>query len=316
MDGLQRPQAPSFGMSSSCASSSSSALAFRSIFLPGPQLACGSTIVQAAGSLGPVTIIRYAHSCPPSLSPFTTFSGSAHHPPFVRVHASSPSHIVYDGLSLGGEHPAHVAVVPHRRSPPGIDHDDRTGALRLPTQHVLVCDLGCAGATLTWLRLGDDGPWSTFQIRIGSPEQFVSILPSTLGQETWAVSPAGCIASTDPTACQTQRGAIFNSSASKTWQDEGTFQLGLDSNLNATGDGHYGFDTVSLGFTGGPTLQHQIVAGLSAEDFFVGVFGLGPQSTNFTGYTDPQPSYLASLRNQSMIPSLSWAYSAGAQYRE
>jgi hypothetical protein len=47
----------------------------------------------------------------------------------------------------------------------------------------------------------------------------------------------------------------------------------------------------------------------------LGVFGLGPQPTNFSDYNDPKPSYMWSLKNQSLIPSLSFGYSAGAPYR-
>ena len=35
---------------------------------------------------------------------------------------------------------------------------------------------------------------------------------------------------------------------------------------------------------------------------------------NFTNLNDPQPSMLSSLYNQSLIPSRSWAYTAGAHY--
>ena len=47
----------------------------------------------------------------------------------------------------------------------------------------------------------------------------------------------------------------------------------------------------------------------------LGVFGLGQKPTNFSDYNDPQSSYMWSLKNQSLIPSLSFGYSAGAPYR-
>jgi hypothetical protein len=46
----------------------------------------------------------------------------------------------------------------------------------------------------------------------------------------------------------------------------------------------------------------------------LGVLGLGPKPTNFTNFNYPQPSFFWSLRNQSLIPSLTWAYTAGAPY--
>jgi len=47
----------------------------------------------------------------------------------------------------------------------------------------------------------------------------------------------------------------------------------------------------------------------------LGIFGLGPKPTNFSDFNQPQPSYLWSLKNQSLIPSLSFGYSAGAPYQ-
>lgn len=82
-------------------------------------------------------------------------------------------------------------------------------------------------------------------------------------------------------------------------------------------DGDYGFDTLGLGYSGsgGPTLDHQVVASIATKDFYLGNLGLTPRPVNFSTFDDPSPSFLTSLRNQSMIPSLSYGYNAGAQYR-
>lgn len=103
---------------------------------------------------------------------------------------------------------------------------------------------------------------------------------------------------------------------SSTWQAVNLYELGLESNLNYTGNGEYGVDTVGLQLpnSAGLTLTHQIVAGIATKDFLYGVFGLGPKPTNFTDFNQPQPSFMWSLKNQSIIPSLSWAYTAGAPY--
>ncbi|KAL9632972.1 MAG: hypothetical protein Q9204_003587 [Flavoplaca sp. TL-2023a] len=96
-----------------------------------------------------------------------------------------------------------------------------------------------------------------------------------------------------------------------------TFSTGLEENLGYSTNGKYGYDTVALGWPGsdGPSLDHQIVAGIAAKEFYLGHFGLNPRPSNFTNFSDPVPSYLSSLKDQSMIPSLSWAYTAGNQYR-
>ena len=79
----------------------------------------------------------------------------------------------------------------------------------------------------------------------------------------------------------------------------------------------YGNDTVTLGIqgSGGPTLQDQIVAAYVGTDLYIGMFGLNPSSTNFTATDMNRPSYLSSLKTSNLIPSLSFGYTAGNQYR-
>ena len=100
----------------------------------------------------------------------------------------------------------------------------------------------------------------------------------------------------------------------------GNYTLGLEENLGAGADAAaYGFDTVALGLSpaiGGPSMQSQTVAGLATYDYYLGMFGLGQQPTNFTNLTESHPSFLATLKNKNLIPSLSWSYTAGAPYRK
>ena len=93
----------------------------------------------------------------------------------------------------------------------------------------------------------------------------------------------------------------------------------IESNLGYNNTAAYGLDTVGLGLsnsTGGPSLCSQVVGALATYDFYVGLFGLGQQPTNFTNFTTPHPSFLTTLKAQNLIPSLSWGYNAGAHYRE
>ncbi|CZR56304.1 uncharacterized protein PAC_06192 [Phialocephala subalpina] len=172
---------------------------------------------------------------------------------------------------------------------------------------------------------GNDGSWSTFAIRVGTPEQIFHVLISTAGQETWVPVPQGCL-STDPSNCGALRGVMpylsqpsdgFQVNASTTWVPINLYELALETQLNYTGNGEYGFDTVGLQLpdSGGVSLQHQIVAGIATKSFLFGVFAIGPKPTNFTSFNNPQPSFLYSLRNQSVIPSLSWGYTGGASYQ-
>ena len=84
-----------------------------------------------------------------------------------------------------------------------------------------------------------------------------------------------------------------------------------------SGQAVWGNDTLGLGIqgSGGPTLQNQIIAAYATEDFYLGIFGLNPSSTNFSQTDQGRPSYLTTLKNQSLIPSLSFGYTAGNQYR-
>jgi hypothetical protein len=113
---------------------------------------------------------------------------------------------------------------------------------------------------------------------------------------------------------------------STTWSTKG-IQNGIDgaifslntyeeSFLGLSGNASYGYDTINLGVPGAglPSLQKQVIAGIWTDDFFLGSLGLSPVPFNFTNLNDPQPSMLSTLYNQSLIPSRSWAYSAGAHY--
>lgn len=169
---------------------------------------------------------------------------------------------------------------------------------------------------------GNDGPWSSFVIQVGTPAQNVKVLISTAGYQTWAVLPQGCTSS-DPPTCGISRGGEFRANESTTWvannvTSKGIFSLGLELNLGYAGNnGEYGYDTVGLGWqgSGGPSLDQQIVAGIATKQFYLGIFGLNPRPSNFTSFNNPIPSYISNLRKESLISSLSWGYTAGNQYR-
>ena len=119
----------------------------------------------------------------------------------------------------------------------------------------------------------------------------------------------------------------MDTSRSNTWSPLGNYSLGIELNLGYNDPATYGTDTIALGFsnaTGGPALHGQVLAGLETYDFYTGLFGLGNQPNNFTASqnngnlaNDTQvPSFLTTLKSQNLIPSLSWAYTAGAIYRE
>ncbi|KAH8885282.1 acid protease [Thozetella sp. PMI_491] len=178
---------------------------------------------------------------------------------------------------------------------------------------------------------GNDGPWSTFDLRVGTPEQYVRALVSTASPETIVVlSSYGC--SQDvfhpvpvPASCAVSRGMMFNASASKTWQDQGNYSInhdgsGLEANLGYSQIMDFGLDTLGLGLVAGangPTLQNQTLSGVVyPSPFYLGTFGLNSEPVNLTNLGNSStPSYLTTLKKQKLIPSLSWSYTAGAIYR-
>lgn len=98
----------------------------------------------------------------------------------------------------------------------------------------------------------------------------------------------------------------------------GIFALGAERNLGFIDfdNGNYGFETIALSYngSGGPSIDHQIIASIATDDYHLGSLGLSPQQIEFGG-GQTSPSYLSNLKNQSKIPSLSFGYSAGAPYR-
>ncbi|KAI1815446.1 acid protease [Poronia punctata] len=172
---------------------------------------------------------------------------------------------------------------------------------------------------------GNDGPWSTFDLRVGSDEQDVRVTVSTASPQTFVVlSDGGCSDSTFekvPDNCAVSRGKLFNPEDSSSWTKVGKYGInadgvGLEANLGYYQEAEFGLETLGLGLTG-PRLKNQTVAGVtSADHFYLGAFGLNSQPVNFTSIGNySAPSFLTTLKDQGHIPSLSWSYTAGAKYR-
>jgi hypothetical protein len=113
--------------------------------------------------------------------------------------------------------------------------------------------------------------------------------------------------------CTSKRGGLFDFNKSSTWQAEGVFELGLDTQLGFGGDANYGLDTLDFGATG-VTLKDTIIGSINTTEYWLGFFGLGNIPGNFTYVEVSSP--VSALENQSSIPSNSYGYTAGAIYRE
>lgn len=69
--------------------------------------------------------------------------------------------------------------------------------------------------------------------------------------------------------------------------------------------------TLALPGAGGPTLYGVTLGATAVLDYYLGILGLDPDPTSFSANTS-YPSYMTALKEQGLIPSLSFGYTAGA----
>ncbi len=171
--------------------------------------------------------------------------------------------------------------------------------------------------SLSRCSLGDEGAWSTFLITTGTPPQQVQVLPSTEFSSTWVVASNAC-SPTDAANCTIARGGVYDYTKSSSWNIKANYRLGV---LNTGYDsdsvsGTYGFDTLSIQGKGtNASVNHQPIASFTTPKFFVGSLGLSDQPVDFQDGSDTSPSLLTSLKNENLLPSLSFGYTAGHHYR-
>lgn len=142
------------------------------------------------------------------------------------------------------------------------------------------------------------------------------VFASTAGYNTWAIIPSGC-PEYYGSKCKDERGFLYNKNDSLTYLPVSIFNTEIERNLGLDTNGFAGYETIELGWqgSGGPSLEHMPIFEIADPDFWIGLFGLNPLSTNFTTLNNPQPSFMSTLYNQSKIPSISYGYTAGNQYR-
>ncbi|KAK7518975.1 aspartic peptidase domain-containing protein [Phyllosticta citriasiana] len=174
---------------------------------------------------------------------------------------------------------------------------------------------------------GNDGPWSSFQFSVGTPAQSLRLLPATGQSGTWPIVQDGCsstLTNLSFSACQDERGGkIFMANESSTWNLTGTYylttlyvepMLGVGVNARA----RFGTDKLRLSWpqNGLATLNKSVVGGIADTDFWIGTFGLSSYDQFFETFNDDAKSTLTELYEQAIIPSKSWAYTAGAYNHE
>ncbi|KAH7380033.1 aspartic peptidase domain-containing protein [Pyrenochaeta sp. MPI-SDFR-AT-0127] len=173
---------------------------------------------------------------------------------------------------------------------------------------------------------GNDGKWSTFIVRAGTPEQSFRVLPSTVTSETF-LPLAGACKEGAPDNCPFLRGAEiykgklntgFQAKDSSTWHEIGIYNVAVRKELGYNASGLYGLDRLGLmvANSGGPTLEKQVIGGVVNPRLWVGRLGMDVKPSNFSEYENPQRNMMLTLKEEGYIPSLSYGYTAGAYYKK
>lgn len=157
--------------------------------------------------------------------------------------------------------------------------------------------------------IGYEGAFSPVQIRVGTPEQYLQVFPSTTSAETWVAGQTLC----EGTTCASLRGGIYYTSNSTTWQSLGQYELGFSSSSQTTSTGDYGFDTLAISDT--ISASDQVIALVDDDNHWNGHLGLGVQETRFNNNTNYLSLISSLVQNTSTIPSHSYGYTAGAVYQ-
>ena len=133
--------------------------------------------------------------------------------------------------------------------------------------------------------------------------------------QTIAVIPAGCPLGLNVPDCANARGHLYDSSRSSTWRRQGVSALSAQQNLGVYRTAEFGNDTLTLGAGTPAVVPDQVIAGVNALEFWEGQFGVGVLPANADASGPAQASALMALHQQGTIPSLSFGYTAGNQYR-
>ena len=169
--------------------------------------------------------------------------------------------------------------------------------------------------------LGNDGPWSVFDVRIGPAQKLVHLLPASSVSLTLAVLEEGCNA-TEPSTCETLRGEVIH-----------PLEAPWDNLTAANGSPNLAvqFPTEEFYFPGGvrsamgvsslsledynETLEGQLIAGYISKKPFLGLLGLSGYHAYPVNESTYYNSTLQTLKSRSAVSGLTWAYTAGASYK-
>ena len=166
-------------------------------------------------------------------------------------------------------------------------------------------------------RDGNDGPWSTFTIGVGSPPQAIRVLPAAAQSVVTVVMAEDCMGVTGGFQnCSDMRGGVFQPNKSRSWSSNGVHdvEIAQDMGLGIKRTFLFGTDTVGLGVQPQVSrMSNQTVAGMKGiSSSFTGAMGISPKAFNMTPDQAPVPTFFESLSSSTRIASRSWSYTAGS----
>ena len=172
---------------------------------------------------------------------------------------------------------------------------------------------------------GNDGLWSSFGITIGTPPQSIRLLVSTELSGIWVTSKNQSqdddLATHNPAHRKVDDG-LSNTKLSTTWQGTRWYENGqdpiFDNNIPMVKIEDYGSDATRIGLAGigNINVDSSTIATVTKGKFNLGFLGIKHRYSHLTPSRDGQVSFLEYLKASGHIPSLSYAYSAGAWYRK
>jgi hypothetical protein len=173
---------------------------------------------------------------------------------------------------------------------------------------------------------------SLFTVQIGSkPARDLRLFPSTSLGMSFPISPKGCPLSyntSDDRTCADSRGGVYSHTDSRSYEIEGVYSLDTYDTFSGFGFPFYpvqmGWDDITFGFhvkSGRASSTPSTLIGEMAmwNYTWLGLLGLDPKPTNLSrtrvaGMMEPLPSMIERLVSSGIIPSRSWAYTAGSRW--
>jgi hypothetical protein len=131
--------------------------------------------------------------------------------------------------------------------------------------------------------------------------------------------------------CESSRGDVFNHNVSTNYIIKSIYNFGIAAAFRdfgfATVLGQVGWDSVELDYPqkgndikNPNKVDHLTLVEITEWNYtWVGMFGLDVRPSNLSdlgGMKAPQDTLLRKLKQENLIPSLSWAYTAGSRWCE